>query len=387
MQRIIVIIPQYLGGGAETVTDSIVKALKPAGFEFILITEKVIEKCRERVEALYSEIIFVDFELARYSPKTTAALCDVIEPLKGNVLWMISDDLPDIPKLRARLAPGGKVIYHHHNVPLFQAIIKDSYRGKKSDRAAYLKWFLLKHMREKLFRSYTRRYIKRALQTATDVDAYITLTNGFRSQLTALHPQCADKFRAIYNPVAAKPDEVNLADKRREVIYLGRLSYPDKRVDRLLRIFAKVAGSHPGWKLRLVGDGPERANLEQLAADLKIQNIEFCGFSQNPAEYLKSASIICLTSEYEGWPMALVEGMLYKAAPIAFGCTSGVRELLADGRGIVIEPGDEARFAAELSQLMASPEERREIVEANASFLNELSIEKIAGQWRELFLS
>lgn len=387
MKRVIVVIPQYLGGGAETVTDAIVNALKPSGFEFILITEKVIDKCRERVEATYSRIIYTDFELARYSPKTSAALREIIKPLNGNILWIISDDMANIPTLRAALAPGGKVIYHHHNVPFFQAIIKDTYRGKASDRAAYLKWYLLKHLREKAFHTYTRRYVKRALVTATDVDAYITLTNGFRSQLSALHPQCADKFRAIYNPVVVKPDGVTLADKRREVVYLGRLSYPDKRVDRLLRIFAKVAGSHPNWKLRLVGDGPERANLEQLAAALNIHNIEFCGFSKNPGEYLTTASIICLTSEYEGWPMALVEGMLHKVAPIAFGCTAGVRELLANGRGIVIEPGDEDRFANQLSQLMASPEQRREIIEANAAFLSELSIEKIAAQWKELFLS
>lgn len=386
MKRIIVVIPNYLGGGAETVTDSIVRALNHSGFEFILITEKVIEKCRERVEALYTRIIYVDFPLARYSPKISHALSEIIKPLNGNVLWLISDDMADIPTLRAALAPGGKVIYHHHNVPFFQVILKDSFRGKKSEHAAYLKWYLLKHLREKLFHTYTRRYINRALKTATDADAYVTLTDAFCSQLRALHPQCADKFLAIYNPNTTKPANISFDDKRREVIYLGRLSYPDKRVDRLLRIFAKIAGSHPNWRLRLIGEGPDRVNLERLANELNIQNIEFCGFSNNPAKYLTTASIICLTSQYEGWPMALIEGMLYKVAPIAFGCTAGVRELLADGRGIIIEPNDEANFAKQLSQLMASPEQRREIVEANTAFLSKLSIEYIAEQWKELFL-
>lgn len=386
MKRIIVVIPNYLGGGAETVTDSIVKALRSSEYEFILITEKVIDKCLGRVEALYTRIIYVDFPLARYSQKTSAALYEIIKPLSGHILWLISDDMANIPMLRSALLPGGKVIFHHHNVPFFQAIIKDTYRGKKSDRLAYMKWYMLKHVREKLFRTYTRRYINRALITATNVDAYITLTNGFCSQLRTLFPQCADKLHAIYNPVVEKNGGINLSNKQREIIYLGRLSYPDKRIDRLLHIFAKVTGSHPGWKLRLVGDGPDRANLEQLSKDLNIHNIEFCGFADNPGEYLTRASIICLTSEYEGWPMALIEGMIYNVAPIAFGCTAGVRELLADGRGIVIEPGDEASFANQLSQLMASPDKRREIVEASTTFLSELSIDNIARQWKDLFL-
>ncbi|MDE7336228.1 MAG: glycosyltransferase, partial [Muribaculaceae bacterium] len=338
-------------------------------------------------DSLYSRVVIADFALARYSSTTSSRLAELIQPLKGDILWLIGDEFADISRLRAVLNPGGKVIYHLHSVPFFQVGLKNSFHGNESDRMAYGKWFLLKHMREKLLHTYSRRYAKRTGITATEADAFVTLCNGYRRQLAGLYPAHASKFRAIYNP-AGKPVEVNPADKRREVLYLGRLSFADKRVDRLLNIFAMIAGSHPAWKLRIVGDGPERSNLERQAAELGLENcVEFCGFSSNPAEYLKSASILCMTSEFEGWPMAIVEAMQYGVAPIAFGCTAGVRELLADGRGIAVKPGDIHSYALQLSQLMASPDLRGEIVGTHKPFLRELSISNIAAQWKELFLS
>lgn len=387
MKRVITVIPNYLGGGAERVTDTLVDALRPHGFEFILITSRVVEKCRRRVDSLYSEVVIANFPLARYSSATSRMLAELIRPLGGDILWLIGDEFADIPLLRAALNPAGKVIYHLHSVPFFQVGLKNSFHGNEADRLAYGKWFLLKHMREKLLHTYSRRYARRTGLTAAGVDAFVTLCAGYRDQLAALYPTLASKFIAIYNP-AGEPVEISPDLKRREVLYLGRLSFADKRVDRLLNIYATIAGSHPGWKLRIVGDGPERANLQRLAAELGLQEcVEFCGFSANPADYLKTASILCMTSEFEGWPMAIVEAMQYGVVPIAFGCTAGVRELLADGRGIDIQPGNNHNYALQLSQLMASPDLRSEIIAGQKPFLHQLSISNIAAQWKELFLS
>lgn len=387
MKRVITVIPNYLGGGAETVTDTIAGALRTEGFDFVLVTEKVVEKCRRRVDSLYSGVVIADFALARYSATTSSRLAELIQPLKGDILWLIGDEFADVDRLRAALNPGGKVIYHLHSVPFFQVGLKNSFHGNETDRIAYGKWFLFKHMREKMLHTYSRRYARRTGITAATTDAFVTLCHGYRRQLAAIYPELDSKFTAIYNP-AGKPVEVSPADKRRELLYLGRLSFADKRVDRLLNIFALIAGSHPGWKLRIVGDGPERANLQRQAAELGLDNcVEFCGFSSNPAEYLKTASILCMTSEFEGWPMAIVEAMQYGVAPIAFGCTAGVCELLADGRGIAVQPGDTHNYALQLSQLMASPDLRDEIIGKHKPFLSELSISNIAPKWKELFLS
>lgn len=386
MTRIVAVLPNYFGGGA-TVTDAIVKALGGDDFEFILVTEKVDKSRQIIAKNLYTKIIICDFPMARYSRDTTEQLASKIKDLNGDILWLIGDEYSDIPLLRNVIKPGAKVIFQLHSVPMYQVRMKDSFTGKPSDRVAYVKWLLLKHSREKLFHTYTRRYAKRTFATVHDVDKYVTLCEAYAAQLAELYPDFASKFVAIYNP--AEPVVVDdCCVKRREIIFLGRLTFLDKRVDRLLDIFSKIADSQPDWKLRIVGDGPERKNLERQASMLGLEKrVEFCGFSSNPSEYLKTASIICMTSEFEGWPMALVEAMQYGVAPIAYGCSSGVRELLADGRGIVVEPGKSDIFATQLLQLMASEALRQRISAANTEFLKRLSIRFIANQWRNLFSS
>lgn len=385
MKRVVAIIPNYLGGGAETVTDVIVGALNPRGFEFILVTERVVEGCRVRVDRLYSRTITVDIPLAKYAPETTRRLAGVVKPLEADVLWLIGDEFADIPQLRQALRPGGKVIYHLHSVPFFQVGLKDTYHGAPTDRAAYCKWYLLKHLREKLFHSYAKRYFKRTRLTAANVDAFVTLCDSYTRQLAGRYPDLADRFITIYNPAPPAPAAVSKDSKRREILYVGRLSFADKRVDRLLEIFAGITESHPGWHLKIVGDGPERENLERMAAELGLKRVEFCGFSANPSEHLKSASVVCMTSAFEGWPMALVEAMQHGVAPIAYGCSAGVCELLGDGRGIIVPPGDRVEYMNRLGQLIASPDQRNEITAAHPAFLAEVSIEKSAEKWATIF--
>ena len=383
MKRVVAVIPNYLGGGAETVTDAIVAGLKPEGYEFVLVTEQVVEKCREHVNALYSKVIIADFELARYSSDTSRRLARIIEPLRADTLWMIGDEFADIDLLRSALKPGGKVVYHLHSIPFFQVGLKDTFHGNPSDRAAYAKWFMLKHMREKLFKSYARRYARRARLTAAGVDTYVTLCEAYAETLRRLAPDQAAKIVAVHNPAPPFTARHDIP-KRRELLYVGRLSHADKRVDRLIDIFAGITDAHPGWKLKIVGDGPERANLERRARDLGLERIEFCGFSANPAEHFESASIVCMTSALEGWGMVLVEAMQHGAAPIAFGCSEGVRTILADGRGIIVNPDDMPEYMNRLSQLMASPDLRAEITSTHAPFLAGLSADKIIEQWKRL---
>ncbi len=371
MKRIAVVIPNYLGGGAETVTDTIVATLRHRGFDFILITEKVIPECDKRVRGLYAEIVFADIPLAHYSRTTTLRLAELLRPLRCDHLWLVGDEFADIPLLRSAINPGGKVFYHLHSTPFFQVRIKTALSARK-------------RLTEKLFHNYSRRYRRRTGRTVAAVDGLITICRGYADQLKAIYPAQADKFLAIYNPVSTtnyKPE----VEKKREILYLGRLSYADKRVDNLLRIFARIHDAHPSWTLKIVGDGPERDNLQRLAASLGLSRVEFCGFSANPAEHLASASILCMTSDFEGWPMALIEAMQYGDVPMAFNCSAGVAEILADGRGELIPPGDFHLYAERLSQLMAAPDLRNEIIARHASFLEKLSISKIANQWEKQF--
>lgn len=368
-------------------TNALVRALRPCGFEFILRTNSAnANKRAEVIKEVFDDCIGVDIDLAHYSSNTTKALAEIIKAQNIDILWLIGDEFSDVPLLREALNPSGKIFYHLHSVPFYQAKLKDTFHGKWSNIAAYTSWYLFKHLREKLFKSYQKRYVKRTRQTANDVDRFITISQGYTQQLAAIYPELSEKFLTIYNPIT-RLTETNLPlEKKNEIIFLSRLTHADKRPDLILRIFAKVAGSHPQWKLKIVGDGPERENLERLARSLEIdRQVRFIGHSSNPAEHLASASILCMTSAFEGWPMALIEAMQYSVAPMAFNCSAGVEEILTDGRGILIPSGDIDGYAAELARLMDSAELRHQLTDSTSEFLQSLSITNIAPQWENLF--
>lgn len=367
MRTVITVLPNYFGGG-ERITSSLVRILRKQGLRFILVTDaRWVNGRTEPLDELYDSIITLPLVGTHLDVRTTALIAEAITPWQADILWMIGDDFDSIPRLRAALAPGGKVIFHLHSMPYYQVIMKTSSTAKR--------------LREKLFKSYSRRYHSRMRQTLRDVDKLITLCSSYASQLSYEFPEYSDKITAIYNPVT-NPTPIH-APKVNEITYVGRLTFTDKRVDNFLRILALAKPWQKSWHVNIIGDGPERTKLEKLATSLCLQNTTFAGYQQNPD--IRKSAIICLTSDFEGWPTALIEGMQQGAVPVAFNCSEGVSEILADGRGIAVEPGDLEGYASALNELISSPAMRKQMVDRAKPFLKSLSLENAAGSWLALF--
>ncbi len=171
-------------------------------------------------------------------------------------------------------------------------------------------------------------------------------------------------------------------EKKKEVLFVGRLTYADKRVDRLLRIWAEVSKQNPDWSLHIIGDGKDRPNLEKLAGELALKNITFHGY-RDPAPHCESASVLCMTSTFEGWPQVLVEAMSSGVVPIALWlyrrCARNSRRRARRAcRGF-----DEKAYAAELHRLLQDRqglEQRRALYPAYAA---QFDCGTIAELWHE----
>ena len=126
----------------------------------------------------------------------------------------------------------------------------------------------------------------------------------------------------------------------------------------------------PGARLVFIGDG-DFGKYKKLANDLGIaEYVFFAGLAKNPYKYLKKGSVYLLTSENEGFPNALVEGMLLGNAAVAVDCVCGPAEILDGGRygillpdfehGINLDAGvitdEEVRFAAAVTELLCDKE-------------------------------
>lgn len=123
-------------------------------------------------------------------------------------------------------------------------------------------------------------------------------------------------------------------------ITVGRLS-PEKNQARIIRSFAAVCEDFPEAKLIIVGDGPLKLDLMNLASELDIDgNVEFTGLLSNPYPYVKAADCFVFASEYEGQGLVILEALILRV-PVISTRFNVVDAVLKPGDGIIVEPSDQ----------------------------------------------
>lgn len=150
---------------------------------------------------------------------------------------------------------------------------------------------------------------------------------------------------------------------------VGRLSI-EKGVDVLIRAFALAARELPHAELVIVGDGPERAALESLTAELALADrVRFLGQRSDVWDQLAGLDVFVLPSRSEGMPMALLEAMA-TGLPVVSTSVGGIPEALADGRsGLLVPPENPTVMASAIVRLLSDrPLAQRLAREARSTF-------------------
>lgn len=203
------------------------------------------------------------------------------------------------------------------------------------------------------------------------------------------------KLIAQTNPVTiesnagGKEVSLNALSKENEIIYVGRLDFVQKRVYRVIDTWNYLEERFPDWRLTIVGDGEDRVNLENHVKALGLKRVSFEGF-QKPVPYYERASILLLTSDFEGFPLVLAECMSFGVIPAVYDSYSAVRDIIDDGKdGIVIpyhKDGYQADEAASLlGCIMENGGKRDEMAHTAIEKSKEYSVEKIYGEWMKTF--
>jgi glycosyltransferase involved in cell wall biosynthesis len=181
------------------------------------------------------------------------------------------------------------------------------------------------------------------------------------------------------------PPEAWVRDHERVVLAVGRLD-AQKGFDVLVRAFARVRGQRPGWRLVLVGDGPERAALQALAASLGVQDaVAMPGRVGNVGRWLGRADVYVLSSRFEGFPNTLVEAMDAGIACIATDCETGPREIVRDGEDGLLVPVDDPRAMADaLLALTGDGRRRAELGERARAVAERFDEARIEARWMDV---
>jgi L-malate glycosyltransferase len=152
----------------------------------------------------------------------------------------------------------------------------------------------------------------------------------------------------------------------------------EKRLDLLIRAFARVRSLDAAMKLLVVGSGVELPRMETLADELRIR--QACCFIPATADvvpWMRSIDVFVLSSEHESFPNALLEAMACGCAPVA-SSVGGVPELIAAGRnGLLFKAGDLDGLTRMLELVVQDVEIRRTLARnAAVTARDEFSIER-----------
>ena len=225
---------------------------------------------------------------------------------------------------------------------------------------------------------------KLAARFADDV---ITLTERDK-QLWLANTTCKAHITAIPNPVTiALPTNIN-PEKEKLFLAVGRLTY-QKGFDLLLQAWAQVAPLHPDWRLRIVGDGEDKAMLEQLRRDLNIEaSTELLPKTNNIAAHYQQAAFFVMSSRFEGLPLVLIEAQAYGLPIVSFNCDTGPAEIIKHGEtGWLCEAGDVADLSDKISNAVSCFNEEvtyKSFSQHSKENRNEFSVDVIIDKWSDL---
>jgi len=191
------------------------------------------------------------------------------------------------------------------------------------------------------------------------------------------------KISYIPNPVSFRSDVASLCDNK-VVLAAGRLDYL-KGFDLLIRSWENIAKIYPEWRLKIVGDGPERENLEELVAKLSLENsVSLLPRQKDIKSQYLSSSIYVMPSRREGFGMVTIEAMECGLPIVAFR-NVGSKFLVKDNiNGLLCDIGDNDKLSANIMKLINNVNLRVDMGRKSRELSKEFYVENIADKWHSV---
>lgn len=199
--------------------------------------------------------------------------------------------------------------------------------------------------------------------TSRWADVLVANSDALRSELLA-SGIAPEKVLVIHNgydlkQVQAQAEtpqtaDIHINNSIPTVVFVGRLS-AQKNIPLLLNAFRLVLQATPA-KLVMVGDGEERENVVRMIQHLELApHVDCVGKQGNPYPYMKTATVLALSSSFEGFPNVLVEAMACGTPVVAVNCPHGPEEILSEGGGLLVPANNPVALAEALVNVLRDP--------------------------------
>ncbi len=393
-------------GGTERITATLATAFMARGHECVSLC---FRPCTFREKTAFSVKYLLDVE--RYIGRTAFVHRhgSAMEVLENRLSSAVADadvvvcNLVDIRYKRLLLpmlysltrASGARLLSCYHAMP-GEELIGTPLRN------------CLWHIRR---RERVPHYLREAVLTLVPRSVLLALRGKYiRSRYTLMRDNSdkvvllSERFMPLFAALSGNPDtggltavpnalsfdgfmgENGLADKRKEILIVSRLDEKAKRLSSALEIWSRV--KHDGWRLVIVGGGPDEEYYRRMALRLHLQDVAFEGRQPDLMPYYRRASIFMMTSAFEGWGITLTEAQQNGVVPIAYESYASLRDIIEDGvNGVVVPYRKRRLYVKGLRRLMRDDKARRRMSLAAVDSSRRFSVDEVVGQWERLFVS
>ena len=212
---------------------------------------------------------------------------------------------------------------------------------------------------------FSLRYCDKVIAVSEELRDDLVIHGIKESKIAVIENALGNLYKAgtLSQSRASKREQLKLAEDECVVGYAGRLS-DEKGIHYLIEAGSILKGKGEAFKILIIGDGPKRKELENLAIEKGLEKeILFAGFQTNVGEWLPALDVFVLPSLTEGAPMALLEAMAV-GIPIVATHVGGVPMILEDGvAGFLVAPANPEGLAEKLEVLLERPSLRSQLAE------------------------
>lgn len=260
--------------------------------------------------------------------------------------------------------------------------IKDG--SKKVLELHFCKYFRLQYGRKGLLGIIDKWRTHQDERIVRKFDKFVVLTNEDKEYWGNLHnieviPNAAMNIGGHFSDVT-----------NHRVIAVGRLDY-QKGFDRLIQAWEYInkSGLYSDWRLDIFGQGEWKEMLQEM---VQAKNLSVSVHLNSPVktigeEYVNS-SLLVMSSNYEGFPMVMIESMAIGLPVVAFDFKCGPRDIISDGEnGLLVSNGDIPGLAGAMMKLMGDYELRRRMSVKARQVVDTYSEKAVMDKWVRLFTS
>ena len=221
-----------------------------------------------------------------------------------------------------------------------------------------------------------------------DCNAMVAINKQMKTIIEDQHQ--LKNMTTIYNPVSIpqlKQSDLDDVEINTEfIIGVGQYDTNVKQFDKLIEAYAQSVLPEKNTALVILGTGQLKAELIKIADSYNLSHlVHLLGFKSNPYKYMAKAKFYVLTSQFEGFPMVLIEALACKTPVVAFDCLTGPSEIIQNKKNGILVENQNTNQLIKAMNVMITDTKLYENCKLNAEkSIENYTLDVIGKQWLDL---